>query len=117
MTDCVRSCGQCMCKSDDKWLCTRLWTLHQPSLTFQLSAFAICLTCRECCRLVGLVVSVVSIVIVVNGYKHKFPFRQLTSIIRLLLTMLSDQRQLNLKEDSIPYNIDPSLTVDEITIT
>lgn len=42
---------------------------------------------------------------------------QLTSIIRLLLTMLSDQRQLNLKEDSIPYNIDPSLTVDEITIT
>ncbi|MFZ1755229.1 MAG: four helix bundle protein [Caldilineaceae bacterium] len=42
---------------------------------------------------------------------------QLTSIIRLLLTMLSDQRQQNLKEDRVPYSTDPINTLDDPTVT
>lgn len=42
---------------------------------------------------------------------------QLTSFICLLLTMLSDQRQFNLKEDRVPYNTNPTSTIDDLTIT
>ena len=42
---------------------------------------------------------------------------QLTSIIRLLLTMLSDQRHQNLNEDRVPYRADSTHTSDDPIVT